>query len=107
MRIQRKIIVMGMVQGIGFRPFVAELAEELKAYYTEVLVDEYQDINDLQEAILQAVSREDNLFMVGDIKQSIYGFRMANPNLFAEKYESFLSKKRICQFRERLLFTIN
>ena len=67
----------------------SELAEELKAYYTEILVDEYQDINDLQEAILQAVSREDNLFMVGDIKQSIYGFRMANPNLFAEKYTSF------------------
>ena len=70
-------------------PVFSELAEELKAYYTEVLVDEYQDINDLQEAILQAVSREDNLFMVGDIKQSIYGFRMANPNLFAEKYDSF------------------
>ena len=67
----------------------SELALELKAYYTEILVDEYQDINDLQEAILQAVSRENNLFMVGDIKQSIYGFRMANPDLFAQKYYSF------------------
>ena len=67
----------------------SELAELLKEQYTEVLVDEYQDINDLQEAILQAVSRPNNLFMVGDIKQSIYGFRMANPTLFAEKYETF------------------
>ena len=67
----------------------SELAELLKQQYTEILVDEYQDINDLQEAILQAVSRENNLFMVGDIKQSIYGFRMANPGLFAEKYNVF------------------
>jgi len=67
----------------------SELAQQLKNQYYEVMVDEYQDINDLQESILQAVSRENNLFMVGDIKQSIYGFRMANPQLFAEKYASF------------------
>lgn len=67
----------------------SELALQLKEQYHEVMVDEYQDINDLQEAILQAVSRENNLFMVGDIKQSIYGFRMANPQLFAGKYAAF------------------
>ena len=67
----------------------SELALQLKNRYHEVMVDEYQDINDLQEAILQAVSRENNLFMVGDIKQSIYGFRMANPQLFAGKYAAF------------------
>lgn len=66
-----------------------ELAQVLQGRYAEVMVDEYQDINDLQEAILQAVSRDDNLFMVGDIKQSIYGFRMANPQLFAGKYQQF------------------
>ena len=66
-----------------------ELAQLLQGRYAEVMVDEYQDINDLQEAILQAVSRADNLFMVGDIKQSIYGFRMANPQLFAGKYQQF------------------
>jgi len=66
-----------------------ELADTLRQQYAEVMVDEYQDINDLQEAILQAVSRADNLFMVGDIKQSIYGFRMANPKLFAKKYQQF------------------
>ncbi len=68
---------------------LTELALQLKTQYEEVMVDEYQDINDLQEAILQAVSRENNLFMVGDIKQSIYGFRMANPKLFADKYAAF------------------
>ncbi len=70
-----------------------ELALQLKEQYYEVMVDEYQDINDLQEAILQAVSKENNLFMVGDIKQSIYGFRMANPQLFADKYASFPAKE--------------
>lgn len=68
---------------------LTELAQTLQQQYQEVMVDEYQDINDLQENILQAVSRENNLFMVGDIKQSIYGFRMANPQLFAEKYQQF------------------
>lgn len=68
---------------------LTELAQTLQQQYQEVMVDEYQDINDLQESILQAVSRENNLFMVGDIKQSIYGFRMANPQLFAEKYQQF------------------
>ncbi len=67
----------------------SELAMQLKVQYHEVMVDEYQDINDLQEAILQAVSRNNNLFMVGDIKQSIYGFRMANPQLFQNKYAVF------------------
>ena len=65
------------------------LSHTLKASYAEVMVDEYQDINDLQESILQGVCRADNLFMVGDIKQSIYGFRMANPQLFLHKYETF------------------
>lgn len=70
---------------------LTQLAQLLQGQYAEVMVDEYQDINDLQEAILQAVSRENNLFMVGDIKQSIYGFRMANPRLFADKYRQFPS----------------
>lgn len=67
------------------------IAQGLKAYYTEVLVDEYQDINPVQERILQQVSRrteKPNLFMVGDVKQSIYRFRMADPNLFLEKYKT-------------------
>ncbi|WP_071131728.1 helicase-exonuclease AddAB subunit AddA [Enterococcus timonensis] len=57
--------------------------------FQEVMVDEYQDINQLQEAILSSVAEVDNLFMVGDVKQSIYGFRLADPALFIEKYLAF------------------
>lgn len=55
----------------------------------EVMVDEYQDVNRLQEAILTSLSNGKNMFMVGDVKQSIYGFRMADPSLFQEKYEQY------------------
>lgn len=76
------------------QPVPTELSRTLQAFYHEVMVDEYQDINDLQENILQGVARANNLFMVGDIKQSIYGFRMANPQLFLHKYETFPLKVR-------------
>ena len=65
------------------------IALGLKEYFAEVLVDEYQDINPVQERILQLVSRQEpspNLFMVGDVKQSIYRFRMADPGLFIDRY---------------------
>lgn len=69
-------------------------AADTYAYgYNEILIDEYQDCNLVQEAILYAVSRErfgeENRFMVGDVKQSIYGFRQARPELFLEKYQSY------------------
>ncbi|HUW65493.1 MAG TPA: helicase-exonuclease AddAB subunit AddA, partial [Spirochaetia bacterium] len=69
----------------------SDLALALRRRYAEVLVDEYQDINPVQEAILQLVARPDapNLFMVGDVKQSIYRFRLAEPKLFLEKYRRF------------------
>ncbi len=70
-----------------------EAARELAAQFEEVMVDEYQDSNFIQEYLLQAVSREEdgqyNRFMVGDIKQAIYGFRMARPEIFLEKYLSY------------------
>ncbi|RRK10665.1 helicase-exonuclease AddAB subunit AddA [Lactiplantibacillus garii] len=64
---------------------------QLKAQFEEVMVDEYQDINSLQETILQLLSRKDpgNMFMVGDVKQSIYQFRLADPLLFLHKYHDF------------------
>jgi len=69
------------------------LAEKMRTYYEEVLVDEYQDINSVQENILTLVSRTEgsspNMFMVGDVKQSIYGFRLAEPGLFVAKYNSY------------------
>lgn len=67
-----------------------ELAMETRARYEEILVDEYQDVNGVQDAIFYAVSRGgENLFFVGDVKQSIYRFRLADPTLFLEKYQSF------------------
>ena len=66
----------------------SDLALSLRQRYLEVLVDEYQDINPAQEEILKAVAGE-SFFMVGDVKQSIYGFRQAAPELFLEKYHRF------------------
>ena len=60
------------------------------ARYTEIMVDEYQDTNQVQNTIFQALSQEGrNLFMVGDVKQSIYRFRLADPTIFLEKYRTF------------------
>lgn len=71
-----------------------DVALQLKNSYVEIMVDEYQDSNDLQEAILTAVAEFEgnvcsNMFMVGDVKQSIYRFRMARPKLFQDKYSRF------------------
>ncbi len=63
------------------------LAETVGARYEEIMVDEYQDTNAVQDAIFGALGRR-NLFMVGDVKQSIYGFRLANPYLFLQKYQT-------------------
>jgi ATP-dependent helicase/nuclease subunit A len=64
---------------------------ELQERYTEIMVDEYQDTNQLQEAILHEITSGDNLFQVGDIKQSIYKFRQADPTLFAGKLATYPS----------------
>ena len=67
-----------------------ELGEQVSARYAEILVDEYQDTNEVQNAIFRAVSREGkNLFTVGDVKQSIYRFRLADPTIFLRKYAAF------------------
>ncbi len=62
-----------------------ETALRFREYFEEIMIDEYQDSNLLQERILTAISRGNNLFMVGDVKQSIYRFRKARPELFTEK----------------------
>lgn len=70
-------------------------ADDLSAYYEEILIDEYQDSNMLQEVILTAVSKgkyneaDNNIYMVGDVKQSIYKFRLACPKLFMDKYSTY------------------
>lgn len=71
----------------------SRVALEYRQHFAEVLIDEYQDSNLVQEFLLRAVSGEEeghfNRFMVGDVKQSIYKFRLARPELFLEKYESY------------------
>ncbi|TDQ42069.1 helicase-exonuclease AddAB subunit AddA [Aureibacillus halotolerans] len=67
----------------------SEAAEAAKQYYEEIMVDEYQDTNLVQEAIVGLLANETNQFMVGDVKQSIYGFRLAEPALFTDKYRRF------------------
>ena len=67
-----------------------ELARQVASRYREILVDEYQDTNEVQDRIFQAISREGkNLFTVGDVKQSIYRFRLADPGIFLRKYETY------------------
>jgi len=66
-----------------------EIATEIKKNYEFIFIDEYQDISPLQEEILKLISRDDNLFMVGDIKQSIYRFRLADADIFKAKYDNF------------------
>lgn len=72
---------------------IPEVCEEVRARYEYVFVDEYQDINPAQERILSLVSGK-NVFMVGDMKQSIYGFRGCSANFFAEKYAALEEKGR-------------
>ncbi|WP_280770916.1 helicase-exonuclease AddAB subunit AddA [Salipaludibacillus daqingensis] len=67
----------------------SKAADEFANYFSELLVDEYQDTNLVQETIINLLSNGHNLFMVGDVKQSIYRFRLAEPTLFMEKYKKF------------------
>lgn len=79
----------------------SKVAREYQGMFEEVMIDEYQDSNLIQEAILTSVSRvsggEYNVFMVGDVKQSIYRFRLSRPELFMEKFYSYNTKEGECQ----------
>lgn len=67
----------------------SNVAKEIQQKFEEIAIDEYQDSNLVQEYILNSVSKGNNIFMVGDIKQSIYRFRQARPELFLEKYKNY------------------
>lgn len=97
---ERKLVDFNDLEHLTLRILKGEKEDEVSEaslYYREkfheVLVDEYQDINPLQEAILLLLSHEEddvgNFFMVGDVKQSIYGFRLADPGLFLKKYDEY------------------
>ena len=78
-------------------------AKEYRQFFYEILIDEYQDSNLVQELLLQSISGEEdgrfNRFMVGDVKQSIYKFRLARPELFIEKYTSY---EKVDSLRQRI-----
>ena len=70
----------------------SEIAKKYQEKYQEIAIDEYQDSNLVQEYILTSISKGNNIFMVGDVKQSIYKFRQARPDLFLEKYKTYQTK---------------
>ncbi|MGL4607101.1 MAG: helicase-exonuclease AddAB subunit AddA [Eubacteriaceae bacterium] len=69
------------------------IANDLREKYVHIFLDEYQDTNEIQESIIQRIARKNNYFMVGDVKQSIYRFRSADPTIFIEKYYQFREKE--------------
>ena len=83
------------------KPCPSDIARETGEWFHEVIVDEYQDINYIQEAILTSLSQINqgnyNMFMVGDVKQSIYKFRQAKPEIFMEKYHDYTMEESLCQ----------
>lgn len=95
-----------------YRIVPSDVAMEYRQYFQEILIDEYQDSNLVQEYLLSAISGEAeghyNRFMVGDVKQSIYKFRLARPELFLEKYDIYQETGDLCRidlaknFRSRI-----
>ncbi len=97
---QKHLMDFSDVEHAALRIFIDEKTKELrptamefKKHFDEIMIDEYQDSNQVQEEIMCAISRESegeyNMFMVGDVKQSIYRFRLARPELFMEKFATY------------------
>ncbi len=101
----------------GRDPGSRDVVERLRQYFLEVLVDEFQDVNPVQDRLVSSVSRSEpgNLFIVGDLKQSIYRFRLAEPRIFAERIAAvraglprhFVSLQDNFRSREELLGIVN
>jgi len=78
-----------LVKKVNGEELPTEVAKKYQEKFEEIAIDEYQDSNKVQELILKSISRENNIFMVGDVKQSIYKFRQACPELFLDKYNNY------------------
>ena len=112
-KIQKNIIDFNDIEHLALQILVSkneegiyeptEVAEEYRKMFEEIAIDEYQDSNEIQEELLKQVSRGNNIFMVGDVKQSIYKFRQARPELFLEKYNTYKDNKiqLFANFRSR------
>ena len=84
------------------RTGITSAAEEIGSRFREIMVDEYQDSNEVQDAIFSSLTQKrQNCFMVGDVKQSIYQFRLADPGIFLKKYNSFVPAENAHEGEER------
>ncbi len=93
-KLRRGALSYGDIERLAYRCLVedgerTDIAKNLEKQFSAIYIDEYQDVNSLQNEIFKAIARPDNRFMVGDIKQSIYGFRSARPEIFARMKSSF------------------
>ena len=90
-----------LIKREGGKLVPSAVAKEYQEHFAEILIDEYQDSNLVQEYLLRTISGEEvgnfNRFMVGDVKQSIYKFRLARPELFLEKFNTYCSEEGECQ----------
>lgn len=93
-------LAIGLLLGEDRNP--TDLCRRVAARYREIMVDEYQDTNEVQNTIFEALSQERrNLFTVGDVKQSIYRFRLADPTIFLKKYQAFRRREEAAEGEDR------
>ena len=108
---ERNIVDFNDIEHLALKILVDENGnptEIAKKYdFNEIEIDEYQDSNSVQEYILQSVSNGNNVFMVGDVKQSIYKFRQANPKLFMQKYNEYVLPKEKIESDTKILLYKN
>lgn len=103
---EKRAIDYGDMEHFALKVLSADYAKKASARrFDYVFVDEYQDISRTQEAILRAMRENNHMFMVGDVKQSIYRFRLAEPKLFLQKYEDFADEE--CADERRILLREN
>ncbi len=91
-KLERGVLDFGDLEHFALKVLASPgVAQEYRDRFTHIFIDEYQDSNAVQEAIVSAICNEHNTFMVGDVKQSIYQFRSADPSIFLGKYRSYTS----------------
>ena len=97
LKAEKNLVDFSDIEHYALRILAAEpkVSEEYRKKFRYIFIDEYQDSNDVQEKLIEYISREDNLFMVGDVKQSIYKFRLAEPEIFMEKYHRYASEDEV------------
>ncbi|MBE5784436.1 MAG: helicase-exonuclease AddAB subunit AddA [Clostridiales bacterium] len=89
----RSVIDYSDMEHMVLKLFRGDTAEEYRRRFRYIFIDEYQDSNPVQEEIIAAIARKEGLFLVGDVKQSIYRFRMAEPRLFMDRYARYKAER--------------